>query len=147
MFVFDVKVTMDGKTVYADVVSINFTAAGTKSIDITNLPVGADVEIREVYAGNEYTQTSGPAVAIGKVPEPGEELEFAVKFENSYNNRITSSGGVINHFEDNGNGGWNWTKLNENTGPIYAIPEDEPPADNGTDNQPEPPEENGSEEQ
>ena len=109
LFIFDVKAVFEGKTVYSDVLSLNFTGPGTNELTVKNLPVGAEVTVTEIYAGNEYSCSGGDTQKL-TVPDPDdpEQAEAVFDFTNSFNHRLTVSGGVVNHYAKNENGGWTW---------------------------------------
>lgn len=108
LFVFQVEVhrTEEGaagpedRLYYSNVVALDFDAAGTKSLEIPDLPAGAVATVTEVYSGasytipvNEATVQSEPVVADGQV---------RVSFTNQYNGSFNGGSGVVNHFEHNG---------------------------------------------
>ncbi len=111
----DYKTKADGqpeyKTVYSDVVSITFDAAGKKQVVVEGIPAGAEVTVTEVYSGGSYT-------AVDKATEftttiiSEEEGTATVTFQNDYDGRLNGGSGVINHFEE-GENGWTWTKITE----------------------------------
>ena len=89
--------------------SLNFTGPGTNELTVKNLPVGAEVTVTEIYAGNEYSCSGGDTQKL-TVPDPDdpEQAEAVFDFTNSFNHRLTVSGGVVNHYAKNENGGWTW---------------------------------------
>lgn len=112
MFVFQVEVIKAGEggapdqVYYSNVVSLDFTAAGTQTLRIEGLPAGAVATVTEVYSGASYTipaeeatVVSDPIVADGEV---------SVSFTNSYSGGLNGGTGVVNHFEHDGNI-WDWT--------------------------------------
>lgn len=117
IFVFDVKaVNKNGRVVYSDVVSINFTAPGTQKVVIEKLPVDAKVTVTEIYSGATYApDLRNPSTWI--IPGPGGEDNpgiitsnetITIEFNNIYDGRRTGGHGITNHFYyDFGNyGGW-----------------------------------------
>lgn len=97
---------------YRDVVSIDFTKAGTSHVLIEKLPVGAKVTVTEIYSGSSYEpveeQDRDPFVretVIGRAEET-----FEVSFSNRYNGRNTGGHGITNHFRyEAEDGSWIWT--------------------------------------
>lgn len=115
MFVFQVEVSKAGEAgapaqiYYSNVVSLDFTAAGTQTLRIEGLPAGATATVTEVYSGASYTipaaeatVTSAPVVAEGEV---------SVSFNNQYNGGLNGGTGVVNHFEHNGTDWGDWEQL------------------------------------
>ncbi len=111
MFVFQVEVSKAGEAgapaqiYYSNVVSLDFTAAGTQTLRIEDLPAGAVATVTEVYSGASYTipaeeatVTSAPIAAEGEV---------SVSFNNRYNGGLNGGTGVVNHFEHDGTA-WGW---------------------------------------
>ena len=127
-FVFQVEAAKDYaavggevETVYSDVVSITFDAAGKKSVLIENIPAGAEVTVTEVYSGgsyeaageNEFTTT---IIADEVVEAEGRtETVATVTFTNDYSGELNGGSGVVNHFEENGSGNWTWTSSPDST--------------------------------
>ena len=112
-FVFDVKVsdTETEEVYYSDVVSITFTEAGSDSVVIENLPVGAQAEVTEVYSGN-YKQASvvysdDPFLIKEDDPSTDAEEMIEATFTNTYNDSWRGTGSVINSFTSNGTT-WDW---------------------------------------
>ena len=112
-FVFQVEATMDGETVYSNVVSITFTEAGTERVRLEDvIPAGSHVEVTEVYSGAVYS-VEGTEV---QTTEIGAETVATVTFTNRYNGSGNHGGAVINHFaytpggETGSEGAWEWTR-------------------------------------
>lgn len=112
-FVFHiVGVDQDGVTRYDEVESMTYTAAGSNTVTIDNLPAGLKITVTEIYSGASYTidgdnkaQTviwSDAAVSAGKAEEA------SVTFQNRYDGGDRGGYGVTNHFESDGKGGWTW---------------------------------------
>jgi hypothetical protein len=105
--------SQDIKTVYNNVVSIDFSQKRTESVTIPNIPAGAEVTVTEVYSGANYT-VGGEAVQT--VPSLVAETDNTVKFSNTYNDTLTSVGtAVVNHFSydadaADGMDPWTWTE-------------------------------------
>ncbi|WP_434309832.1 hypothetical protein [Hominifimenecus sp. rT4P-3] len=110
VFVFQVDAYRDeNKTdvVYSDVVSVHFTAAGEQRILLEKrIPVGAYVEVTEVYSGTAYTVSdSEPQTAVIDAVDT-----MSVHFTNVLTGGGNRGGGVINQFsyDPAGEGSWNW---------------------------------------
>lgn len=121
-FIFEVKAEKDNKVVYSDVVQLDFTGAGTKSVTIApeagegvdvvgKIPAGSKVTVTEVYSGASYTADSGEQTVETMQAYETEANVAAVAFTNHYNGGINGGSSVVNHFayteSENGNGG-NW---------------------------------------
>ncbi len=113
VFVFSVKAEKDGNLVYSDVLTMRFSQAGSETITIEDLPVGAEVTVTEVYSGAGYTLVSEPEVKVVIRPLDDPEGDVSVRFLNRSDNTITQGGGVVNNFA-NDNGVWNWTTQDDN---------------------------------
>lgn len=112
-FVFQVEATMDGETVYSNVVSISFSAAGTERVRLENvIPAGSHVEVTEVYSGAVYS-VEGADVQTAEIDA---ETVATVTFSNRYNGSGNHGGAIINHFaytpggENGDEGAWEWTR-------------------------------------
>lgn len=122
IFVFDIKAELteivDGEskteTVYANVVSINFTDPGTRSVLIEDLPVDAVVTVEEIYHGATYVNVT--TVTPEPVTIEAEEIVPAavVNFENDYTEYHTGGHGITNNFSFDGVGGWTWNQVSDN---------------------------------
>lgn len=106
-FVFSVEATRNGWTVYSDVKSMVFTQAGTQSITIDNLPIGADVTVTEIYSGASYSLET-PGTQTMKVS--AEEVA-SVSFTNSPTTEIKTGGSITNSFSYDEEGDWIWTPI------------------------------------
>ena len=122
IFVFDIVATLEGeeKPVYANVVSINFTDPGTRSVLIEDLPVDAVVTVEEIYHGATYVNVT--TVTPAPVTIAAEEIVPArvVNFENDYTEYHTGGHGITNNFSFDGTGnfngseGWSWHQVSDN---------------------------------
>ena len=116
IFVFDIVATLEGeeKPVYANVVSINFTDPGTRSVLIEDLPVDAVVTVEEIYHGATYVNVT--TVTPEPVTIEAEEIVPAavVNFENDYTEYHTGGHGITNNFSFDGVGGWTWNQVSDN---------------------------------
>ena len=110
-FVFQVDAYEDDSRlncIYSDVVTMTFTDAGQQELVIADkIPVGAYVEVTEVYSGAVYTlvtdKTQTAVIAADDVA--------SVSFTNDYDRTNGGGGAITNHFENHADGaGWNWTQ-------------------------------------
>jgi hypothetical protein len=110
-FVYEVKAVKDyravggeeEKTVYNNVVAIDFSAAGSQSTVISGIPAGAKVTVTEVYSGASYS-----------VKEEASQTETIladktvdVSFTNDYNDSLLYQDTVVNNFSKNDET-WDW---------------------------------------
>jgi hypothetical protein len=112
-FVYEVKAVKDyravgGKeeTVYNNVVTIDFSGAGSKSTVISDLPAGAEVTVTEVYSGASYLVDG--AASGEKVIAADDTVH--VDFTNDYNGKLLYQDTVVNNFSHNGKT-WDWTPI------------------------------------
>lgn len=109
-FVFEIEAYTDetkAERVYSNVVSIDFSAPGQKSVVLKDvIPVGAYVEVTEVYSGATYSLVSDATVST---VIQAEELA-SVSFTNDYNHSGNHGGAVTNHFDYSEESGWGWTQ-------------------------------------
>ncbi len=118
-FVFLVEATLQGETVYSNVVSMDFNEAGSQSELITDkIPVGAEVTVTEVYSGVTYRIAEGSQtvqnIILNNIEPDEEGFSNIVSFRNEYDGTGRSGSSITNHFEymDDGAGlVWNWTQL------------------------------------
>lgn len=106
-FVFSVEARIEGRLVFSDVVSIVFTKAGTKSLDVEGIPVGAEVTVTEVYSGASYKCTSDPTQ---KAVFSAEE-NVTVEFTNGPVDVPRTGGSIKNAFTYTEGSGWEWTPI------------------------------------
>lgn len=113
-FIFSVEAVRNGQSVYSNVVSLQFDAAGEKSLVIEGLPAGAEVTVTEVYTGASYTAVSEKEQRV-TIPTGGAKEPAEVTFINDHDDRMNGGTSVVNHFtyED---GVWNWEQLTDNSG-------------------------------
>lgn len=123
-FVFQVEAKgLNGDTVYSDVVSLVFDAAGTKSVTIENIPAGAQVTVTEVYSGASYSLTADTAQTqqVQIVADGEEGAPVSVSFENEYNESLNGGSSVENHFnytepaDPADTGTWSWEQRIDST--------------------------------
>ena len=87
-FVYTVTAKIDDETVFSNVYTIDFTAAGTRSRTIDKLPAQAQVTVTETYTGSSYDTVGGDTkTAIISADEPQ-----VVEFENKYNDKLIIGG-------------------------------------------------------
>ena len=117
-FIFSVEAVKDGETVYSDVVSLVFDGPGTRSVEVGNIPAGAQVTVTEVYSGSSY-QIVGNNVATAVISA---ETSAQVSFANTYDGSNNGGSSIVNHFTytapegiDSGEGTWNWTQQTDST--------------------------------
>lgn len=100
-FIFQIEAKKDGKTVYSDVVSIDFNAPGENTKEIKGkIPAGAEVTVTEVYSGASYKVTSD----VKQTPKIVADQWAVVTFTNEYDNRLNSGTSIVNHFIAKGDG-------------------------------------------
>ena len=112
-FVFHiVGVDRFGVTQYEEVESMTFTAAGSNTITLENIPAGLTVTVTEVYSGASYEvegkNSDTALIWSGAAVSAGVSQEASVTFTNRYNGGNRGGYGVTNHFASDGNGGWTW---------------------------------------
>lgn len=127
-FVFQVEAaktdvdTSISKVVYSNVVSLEFTEAGTQEMRIEKIPAGAVVTVTEVYSGASYKLTSEKeqtatilASSVYDIlpmdPDSAEETA-AVEFSNTHSDVPHGGSGVVNNFTWKDNS-WSWTPIGE----------------------------------
>ena len=118
-FIFDIEGKLNGERVISTVETMVFTEAGDQSVVIENIPVGTVVKIKETYSCGKKYVADEPLQEVTIVSD--EETEITtVEFTNHYDGPTPGGGSVLNHFEADGNGGWddeNSTKTeNDNEG-------------------------------
>ena len=112
-FVFQIDIVNPDRTTACRVEALTFDAAGEQSARITGLPAGAAVTVTEVYSGASYRLTSENGVqttilandAYSEADAPVAEVTFI----NEDDGRINGGYGVINHFELDENGQYQYT--------------------------------------
>lgn len=121
-FIFSVEAVKDGETIYSDVVSLVFDGPGTKSVEVGNIPAGAQVTVTEVYSGSSY-QIVGDNVEIAAITA---DTAAQVSFANTYDGQNNGGSSVLNHFtyttesqsEDGSgqsSGTWSWSQHTDST--------------------------------
>ena len=125
MFVFEVKAEKNNKIVFSDVITLKFSADGTKSATLAKrIPVGAKVTVTEVYSSS-YKQ-SGTVVytldgeAIGENGDPTVAINkiLTATFVNEPGENPPGSG-IVNHVDysvdETGIENWEATKPEDNS--------------------------------
>lgn len=117
-FVFQIEATLDGETVYSDVVSMVFSGAGSQSALIPDkIPVGAEVTVTEVYSGVSYRVAAGSQavqnITMNNIAPENPDFSNVVAFRNEYDGSGRNGSSITNHFEYTDDGAglvWNWTQ-------------------------------------
>lgn len=107
-----VGVDKNNVTKYEEVESLSFTAPGSQTVTLEGIPAGLKVTVTEIYSGASY-QVQGPDEAVTLIVSDeavrlGGQAEASVAFTNRYDGGNRGGYGVTNHFESDGEGGWNW---------------------------------------
>lgn len=107
-FVFQIDITKADGTTQSKVEALTFDAAGKQSAKITGLPAGAQVKVTEVYSGASYKLTSMNGVQTTITANDEYSADGAptaeVSFINKADGRTNGGYGVVNHFELDENG-------------------------------------------
>lgn len=113
-FVFQVDVTtLQGETDSTQMV-LAFDGAGSKSLTIDNIPVGANVTVTEIYSGAGYEITADSA-SVQQVTITANETA-QTHFRNAHDGTLQGGYGVVNNFRLNENDQYDWTQMMDNTG-------------------------------
>lgn len=117
-FVFEVTGRDENNAVvYSNVVSTTHDSGESQSVVLEDIPAGATVTVREIYAGNYEAEGSDSVTAVIVTEEAiqagAAQGEASVTFSNRYDGGTRGGYGVTNHFESNGNGGWTWENPTE----------------------------------
>lgn len=100
-FVFQVEAALDGEIVYSNVETMFFDAAGTRTVTVDRLPVGAELTVQEVYSGAAY-KPLGSESWTGSMTADG----VSAAFTNTYNGSIVTGAGIQNHYAYQEGFGW-----------------------------------------
>ena len=104
-FVFSVVATLDGETVYDSIVTLDFSAPGSKTAKIEGkIPVGSKVTVTEIYTGAAY-EIKGSATAEVEII-PASQGAVSVSFENEPNEEMTQGYSVLNEYDYTDGAGW-----------------------------------------
>jgi hypothetical protein len=105
--VFEIEGTLEGETVFSDVVALTFSQAGTDRVLVEHIPVGATVTVTEVYTGASYSlQSQETQTALIQAGETA-----SVSFVNDYDWRDNGGQGIVNHFTFQPEDGWDWEQV------------------------------------
>ncbi len=108
MFVFQIEAVLDGETVYSDVESLIFTAAGQQTIRLENkFPAGAEVTVTEIYEGGSYKLETPDSRTVQISADAFVQADFV----NNYSEERKGGHGIVNQFDYSGTGafdGWEW---------------------------------------
>ncbi len=105
----------NGEVIYSNVISATLAGAGeenAQTVRLEGIPAGIRVTVREVYKGAGYSvvgSDTADAVIVSEEANANGAEEALVSFVNEYNGGNRGGYGVTNHFESDGNDGWNWT--------------------------------------
>ena len=126
-FVFSVEAVKDGEKVYSDVVSLVFDGPGTRSVEVSGIPAGAQVTVTEIYSGASYQLTGSDSEQAAVSAD-----EFVpVEFTNTYNGENNGGSSILNHFsyeapaDESGSGSWDWSQYTDGTQVPATEQEDE----------------------
>ena len=111
--VYDVTATLNGAQVYHKQVSIVLDAAGSHTLTLDYIPVGADVRVEEIYSGASYTIHPDDTTVKGgdgTIIIPADRETWA-------------SATFRNYYDENDRGGGSWTNR-------YTMLEDRVDPDN-----------------
>ena len=130
-FVYQVEAVLDGKTVFSNVYSMEFTGAGNQVISIADendmpiIPAGATVTVTEVYSGASYQMTAssythnvvkeGAGELVSEITDPiiVADETLVANFTNYYDEELQVGGiSIVNNFELNENGEYEYTGNN-----------------------------------
>ncbi len=101
--IFTVEALLDGEVVYSDAVSLVFDEAGRKTVTADGIPAGAQVTVREVYAGASY-QVVGDDVQTAEIIA---DDTASARFGNTYSGSPNTGSSIVNHYTYRGDGIWN----------------------------------------
>lgn len=107
-FVFSVKATFKGETVYDDIVTLNFDKAGKQTAKIEGkIPADAEVEVKEIYSGAAYSIQGDDTVTVTVLSKDDKSAPATVSFENTYNDgELTGGYGVLNTYTMGSDAKW-----------------------------------------
>lgn len=106
VFVFSIEATLNGETVYSDVVMVEFTGAGTQEVRIEQIPIGATVTVTECYSGAGYQLASAGTQTVTITAD----APNTVQFTNDYVGSPNGLRGIDNHFVFEEDSGWACTQ-------------------------------------
>lgn len=112
-FVFRIEGTLDGETVYSDIVQLTFDTTGVQSYRVGGLPIGTEMTVTEIYSNAGYKLAEGQensyTITLLQLPDDYEEAANTnkVAFTNTYDDKIIGGYGVQNNYTQN-EGTWTW---------------------------------------
>ena len=112
-FIFAVEAAFEGKKVYSDVITLEFTASGSKTATLVGkIPVGATVTVEEVYSGaydqvgsGQYTYTIQGETTETKTPVIDVQKVLGASFTNEPGNNPPGAG-IVNHLTYHSDADW-----------------------------------------
>ena len=111
-FVYSVNATISDNNVYSDVAEITFTNPGTKTVTLSDVPVGSTVTVSEVYNARWYT-LSTPSTVTVNLPSasPSQTASFTADY--NYQGYGGGTGTKVNFNYDNTNGWSSYSIVDE----------------------------------
>lgn len=108
-FVFQIDITaLDGKKESRQAV-LAFDGVGSDSVTISEIPAGAAVTVTEIYSGAGYRLTADSAKEQSVTILADNTVGTA--FKNEHDGTPTGGHGVVNHFELDDNGQYDWSQM------------------------------------
>ena len=109
-FVFDVTAKLDGRTVFSNVYTMNFTGATTQSVTVEGIPATAAVTVKEVYSGASYSPEGDITKEVTVLADKASSVDFSNDYDErlelggiSAENQFISEDGKIFWIDANGN--------------------------------------------
>ena len=98
-FIFEVTATYQNQVIYNDVIGMTFSHAGKKETRIEKeIPVGASVNVKEIYSGSHYVNHSEKEQTMTVLPEADQNM-LKFHFSNHYISTFKFNGTIINSYE------------------------------------------------
>ena len=111
-FVYSVDAVKNSQTIYSDIVSITQETAGTKTTSLNDVPIGANITVREVYNGRWYTLSTPDTVNITLTDQNNSQT---ASFTADYNYQGFGGGiGKMTNFSYDTQSGWSATGEDDN---------------------------------
>ena len=100
-FVFHIEAVQDGETdpVFEDYEALYFTASGSQSVVVHDVPVGTMVTVTEEYTGATYYLVSGDSSKEMLPNDENGNPATSFSFVNDYDGTVPGGTGMTNHFE------------------------------------------------
>lgn len=108
-FVFQIDITTADGEKESRQAALAFDGYGSDSVTIDEIPAGADVTVTEIYSGACYELTADSAKEQTVTILADETVETI--FKNEHDGTPNGGYGVVNHFELNEDGQYNWSTL------------------------------------